>query len=49
VQEEEEYITYCHGLHTFVEEQVIRSLARECNYTPGLFASLFATFVQQGA
>ena len=49
VQEEEEYITYCQGLNAPVADQVVRSLARECNYTPGLFASLFATFVQQGA
>lgn len=49
VKEEEEYITYCHGLHTTLQEQTIRSIARECGYTPGIFVDyLFTQLIPQG-
>ena len=49
VQEEEEYIAYCQGLPTTLQEQSIRSIARECDYTPGLFVGyLFTKLAPQG-
>ena len=49
VQEEEEYIAYCQSLHATLQEQTIRSIVRECSYTPGMFVDyLFTKLVPQG-
>ena len=49
VQDEEEYITYCQGLNIALLEQEVRTLARDFNYTPGLFANyLLSTVGMQG-
>lgn len=49
VKEEEEYIAYCQKLHPILQEQLIRTIARKCDYTPGIFVNyLFTELVPQG-
>lgn len=43
VKDEEEYIAYCQQRNVPLVEEAIRSLAYECEYIPGLFASRLLT------
>jgi hypothetical protein len=50
VKEEAEYIAYCQSIQVNLADQVIRSIASDCNYTPGMFVDfLFAKSLQQKA
>lgn len=39
VKDEKEYVTYCQQRNVPLVQQSIRSLAHDCEYTPGLFAT----------
>lgn len=48
VEEEAEYIAYCQSIQVNLADQVIRSIARDCGYTPGMFVDfLFTKSLQQ--
>lgn len=48
VEEEEAYIAFCQELKTNLQEQSIRSIARECDYTPGIFVDYLFTKLLPG-
>lgn len=43
VEDEAEYIAYCQSIQVNLADQLVRSIARDCNYTPGMFVDFLFT------